>query len=101
MVHVLASIEIKSSHQKEFLKHFKENIPKVKAEAGCIEYQPCIDLDTEIPVQVKNGNVVTVIEKWESLKHLEAHLIAPHMLSYKEKVQDMIISVSLKVLKNA
>ena len=38
-----------------------------------------MDFETEVPIQEKNANVVTVIEKWESFPHLEAHFNAPHM----------------------
>jgi quinol monooxygenase YgiN len=38
------------------------------------------------------------VEAWESLDALRNHLKAPHMLDYKEKVKDMVKSVSLKVL---
>jgi len=48
-----------------------------------------------------NRNVVTIIEKWESLKDLQAHLSAPHMLAYQEKVKDLVENVSLKILEEA
>ena len=44
---------------------------------------------------------VTIIEKWETLENLEAHLKAPHMLAYREKVQDLVEGTSLKVLTDA
>ncbi len=42
---------------------------------------------------------VVVIEKWESMEALHAHLQAPHMMAYKEMVKDMVASVSLRVLQ--
>ena len=44
---------------------------------------------------------MTVIEKWESFPHLEAHFIASHMLEYKAKVEGMVEDVSLKILEDA
>jgi quinol monooxygenase YgiN len=41
------------------------------------------------------------IEKWSSLEDLQAHLSAPHMLAYKEKVKDLVDKVSLRVLGEA
>jgi len=101
MVQVLASIRVKESAKAAFLQIFKENVPKVLNEAGCLEYVPTIDYRTELPSQVLDENVVTIIEKWESLPHLQAHLVSPHMLEYREKVKDMVESVDLKILQPA
>jgi quinol monooxygenase YgiN len=46
-------------------------------------------------------NVVTIIEKWESLEALSDHLKAPHMLAYSEAVKHMVSGLSLKVLRGA
>ena len=98
MVNVIASIEIKEGHVEEFNKIFVANVPNVLAEKGCIEYAPTIDVPTNIGVQKTNKNIVTIIEKWESLDHLYAHLKAPHMNTYREKVKDIVVGVSIKVL---
>ena len=44
---------------------------------------------------------MTVVEKWESLDALNAHLVAPHMLSYREKVKVLVKGVSIQVLEPA
>ncbi|HRX81554.1 MAG TPA: antibiotic biosynthesis monooxygenase [Pirellulaceae bacterium] len=46
-------------------------------------------------------NVVTVVEKWESLATLKAHLVAPHMVSYRETVKHLVKNVSIQVLEPA
>jgi len=46
-------------------------------------------------------NIVTMVEKWETMANLNAHAVAPHMLEYREKVKDIVESVSLKVLTAA
>jgi len=48
-----------------------------------------------------NEHVVTIIEKWQSLEDLRAHLAAPHMLAYRTAVKDIVADVSLKVLTEA
>ena len=101
MVNVIASIEVKEGHLAEFTKIFTDNVPNVLAEEGCIEYLPTIDVSTDIGVQEVNKNVVTIIEKWESLDHLYAHLKAPHMNTYREKVKDIVVGVTIKVLTEA
>ena len=101
MIRVIASIHIKEGRLAEFVEIFKSNIPNVLEEKGCIEYVPNIDVPTDLPPQELNNNVVTIIEKWGSLEDLQAHLLTPHMLAYKEKVKDLVDKVSLKVLGEA
>jgi quinol monooxygenase YgiN len=98
MVHVLASLRIKEGHLAEFLEIFKANVPHVLKEKGCIEYIPAIDLPTDISAQAVDPNLVTVIEKWESLAALKDHAVAPHMQAYEKKVKDILEGVSLKIL---
>ena len=101
MIHVIASITVKASEREVFLEIFKANVPKVLEEKGCVEYSATVDFPTEVPIQETAANVVTVVEKWETFPHLEAHFTAPHMLEYKAKVEDMVEDVSLKILKDA
>ena len=98
MINVIASIHIKEGRLSEFIEIFKSNIPKVLEEKGCTAYVPTIDVPTGLPPQELNDNVVTIIEKWDSLEDLQAHLSAPHMLAYKENVKNLVDKVSLKVL---
>lgn len=101
MIHVIASIYVKEGFVSDFIAIFKSNVPAVLAEKGCLEYAPAIDLDTGLPPQEVNHNVVTIVEKWDSLEDLQAHLVAPHMVAYQGKVKDFVEKVSFKVLKEA
>jgi quinol monooxygenase YgiN len=97
----LASIRVAPGHRDEFIEIFKANVPNVLNENGCIEYIPTIDTPTGFESQDLNENMVTIVEKWESLDHLKAHLSAPHMKTYQENVKDIVVKVGLKVLENA
>ena len=102
MIYVIATLEVAPGKRDAFLREFQANVPAVLAEEGCIEYAPTIDLQTSINAQgAARENVVTVVEKWDSTEALEAHLIAPHMIAYREKVKDMLLNVSLQVLEQA
>lgn len=101
MIHVIASVSIKEGRRRDFLEIFKANVPLVLKEKGCIEYRPAVDVDAGLDPQVLDENLVTVIEKWESLDDLHVHLTAPHMLAYREKVSSMVEGVVLKVLEDA
>ncbi len=101
MIHVIASIQVKEGKMSQFMKIFKTNIPNVLQEKGCIEYIPTIDLPSGLPPQELNPKIATIIEKWRCLDDLKAHLSAPHMLDYKEKVKDIVEGMSVKVLEEA
>ena len=101
MIHVIASIQVNEGRLSEFIEIFKANVPNVLEEKGCIEYVPTVDIPTSLPPQDMNSNVVTIIEKWDSVEDLMAHLSAPHMLAYKDKVEDLVDGMSIKVLKEA
>jgi len=96
MVHVIASIRVQPGCLSRFLEIFKSNVPAVRAEKGCIEYRPAVDVEAGLPPQLLEPDTVVVIEKWDSLEALR-----PHMLAYREKVKELVTSVSLKVLQEA
>ena len=102
MIHVLATIEVAAGRRDEFLEEFHRIVPLVRAEAGCVEYGPAVDATTDIPPQKLAGpDVVTVIEKWESLAALQAHLSAPHMVEYRPRVKHLVKSTTLLILEPA
>lgn len=100
MIHVIATIELHADRRDDFLREFRQIMPAVLAEEGCLEYGPTVDVETNIPAQGgSRPNVVTIVEKWESLESLERHLIAPHMVAYRPKVREMIASSRLQILE--
>ncbi|MBR9987495.1 MAG: antibiotic biosynthesis monooxygenase [Desulfosarcina sp.] len=101
MINVIASITIKEGRLSEFLDIFKSNIPNVIEESGCMAYVPTIDVPSGLPAQTYNANVVTIIEKWNTVEDLKKHMSSPHMLAYREKVADHVEHVSLKILREA
>ncbi len=102
MIIVLATIELHPGKRPDFLAEFRQIIPAVRAEAGCLEYFPAVDTVSGLPVQGQpRDDVVVVVEKWESLAALETHLIAPHMMEYRPKVKPLVKSVALQILSPA
>jgi len=100
MIQVIATIELKPDCLDEFLAVLHENVPKVKAEEGCLAYEPSIDVDSGLPVQGEiRQNTVTLVEAWLNLDALHAHLKAPHMAAYREAVKDYVQDVRLQVLQ--
>lgn len=101
MISVIASIQIKPLCKTRFLEIFKANVPAVKTEKGCLEYSPTVDVETELPRQNMDADRIVIVEKWSSLDALRAHLAAPHMAAYREKVKDLVAGSSLMILQDA
>ena len=100
MIHVIATIDLNPGTREAFLAEFHKIVAPVRAEAGCLDYGPTVDADSGIAAQGGvRADVVTVVERWESLEHLQAHLVAPHMVEYRPKVKDFVKSVTLQILK--
>ena len=102
MIHVIATVDLAPGTREAFLKEFRELIPQVLKENGCIEYGPAIDAVTDIPNHFKLGaDRVVVVEKWESVPALKAHAVAPHMQAYRARVKDYVRGMELRVLSPA
>lgn len=102
MVIVVAEIHLNPGTRDAFLQEFHQIVPLVRDEAGCLEYGPTVDCETGIQAQIPfRPDVVTVVEKWESVDALEAHLVAPHMMTYRPKVRDFVKESRLHILEPA
>ena len=99
MIHVIAIITTKPHQRGKVLELFKANLPAVRAEAGCIEYGPVIDVDGADPAF--GPDTFVVVEKWDSMDALKAHAVAPHMTAYAEKTKDLIAKRAVHVLTPA
>jgi quinol monooxygenase YgiN len=102
MIHVIATVELHPGRREAFLDEFRKVMPLVRAESGCIDYGPAVDIATDIAAQVPvRDHVVTIVERWASLEALKAHLVAPHMAEYRGRVKDLVAGVKLQVLQPA
>jgi len=102
MIHVIATVELKPNTREAYLSVLQNNVANVKAEAGCLAYEPVVDIDSGLPVQgALRENVVTIIEAWESFEHLVAHLKTPHMAAYRDAVADYVENLSVQIMEPA
>ncbi len=62
MIHVIAQIELVPGSRKTFLAEFNQVVPKVRAEAGCIEYAAAVDSASNLERQHRDPNRVMIIE---------------------------------------
>lgn len=102
MICVIATIEAAAGRRDDLLAVFQGLVPQVRAEKGCIEYAPMIDVSSGLAAQGPlRDNVVTVVEKWESIAALEAHLKTSHMAEFRKQTEPLRLSLSLHILQPA
>jgi quinol monooxygenase YgiN len=99
MIRVVAFVTAKPGRRDEALAAFREVLPLVRAEAGCIEYQPTLDADGFGNVQTQAGaDTFVVIETWESAEALKAHMATAHMKAYAAKTKDLLANNAVHML---
>ena len=76
MIYVIARAEIAPDKFQDYLEELRKIVPDVRAENGCIGYEPCCDLNGD-------GSFVTIIEMWESEAHWRTHMTTAHMVRFK------------------
>lgn len=102
MIHVIATIELVPGGREAFLVEFHKIVPAVLAERGCLDYGPTVDLPTDLPAQGPlRENFVVIVERWQDLDCLKAHLTAPHMVEYRPRVKPLIVRSQLQILQPA
>ena len=101
MIYVVATIQLTAGHREAFLAEQRHLLPLVLSEEGCLEYAPTIDIAlTDSPPTPPRDSVVVMQEKWETLDSLKAHLVAPHMAAFRERVKQMVVGVKVEVFKS-
>jgi quinol monooxygenase YgiN len=101
MVYVFATIELAAGKRDEFLALQRELLPLVRAEQGCIEYVQTEEISlTENPKTPPRKNCIFMLEKWESLPALQAHLRAPHMNDFRETVKSLVTGIKVEVFES-
>ena len=102
MIHVIAKVSTAVGRRDAFLAEFQKLAPSVRAESGCVQYTPTVDADTDINIQQRAGeNTVIIVEQWESVQALKDHLVAEHMVAYRERVKDLVEQVQLEIFETA
>ncbi len=101
MIYVIASLEIQAGKRDAYLAEFAKVAPKVHEEDGCIAYDATVDVRTDIDIQKPyRPNTVTIMEQWESLEALGAHLRRRTWRSTSAR-RAMVVGRELQVLEPA
>lgn len=100
MIHVIATVTLQRNARSAFLEQLQRNVPNVLAEAGCRRYEPAADIPSGLAAQGEpRGDVVTILESWDSIEALQAHLKTPHMAAYRKATEGLVSDVQLQVLQ--
>ncbi len=70
-------------------------------EEGCYGYAPLVDHNAQVAFQTTAPDSIFMVEKWESVAHLEAHLAAPHMKNHAAAVKDDVLDTHIRILEDA
>lgn len=102
MLTVIAEIRTRPGphHREAVLNAFKKLVPVVLKEDGCHGYAPMVDHHANVDFQNPAPDSVVVIEKWESVESLKAHLATPHMVAFGEQVKNDVLDMQIKILKD-
>ncbi|MDM1763170.1 MULTISPECIES: putative quinol monooxygenase [unclassified Acinetobacter] len=101
MLIVIAEIHTREGieHKSKVINAFRKITATVLAESGCHGYELLVDADTDADFQCKNSHVITMLEYWESMQHLQTHLETAHMQAYQSEVQDDVLEVKIRILE--
>lgn len=99
MIYVIASVELKPGKRDAFLKEFHGIQDAVRKEKGCIAYGASVDAHTDIGRQAPvRENTVTIMEQWESVAALKAHMGQPHMAKYFAATGALVAGTTVQIL---
>ncbi len=101
MLTVIAEIRTRPGqhHRQAVLDQFAKIIPTVLQEAGCHGYAPLVDHAAGVSFQTTAPDSIVMVEQWESVAHLEAHLQTPHMKAWSEAVKGDVLETSIRILQ--
>lgn len=100
MLRIIVTMKIKEGRMPEFLALCRELRPLVLKEAGCLAYDYTREISSPLGIQEPiEPDRVTLLESWESLDALKAHMETPHMKAAGPKMKDLRSSVVARVLE--
>ena len=100
-VYVLCRFDLKPDPDvSDYVSRTLSVVPAVRAENGCQMYTLLKDADTDWEKPMRFGErTLWMIEKWDSIEALKAHLDAPHMKAFGPTVRPMRSSGTFHVLQ--
>lgn len=102
-VYVLCRFDLKpDANISDYIAKTLSVVPAVRAENGCQMYTLLEDAKTDWEKPMRFGErTLWMVEKWDSIDALKAHLEAPHMKAFGPTVRSMRSSGTFHVLQEA
>ena len=102
MLTIIAEIRTRPGqhHRQAVLDQFTKIIPTVLKEDGCHGYAPMVDHTANVSFQTTAPDSIVMVEVWESVAHLEAHLQTPHMKAWSEAVKADVLDTTIRILES-
>ncbi|MFZ4833076.1 putative quinol monooxygenase [Rouxiella sp. Mn2063] len=101
MITVIAEITVKPGRRDAVLERIHQLLPSVLAEDGCHRYEPYTDVQDQLSWRKDAPDSIFMLEEWESVAHLEAHLKIEHMNAHRERIKDDVVNVTISVLNKS
>lgn len=100
-VYVLCRFDLnEDADVNDYLKKTLAVVPTVRAEDGCRLYTLLKDAETDWDKPMRFGEkTFWMVEKWDSIDALKAHLEAPHMKAFGPTIKGMRKSGTFHVLE--
>ncbi len=83
MISLVVILEVSPNRLDEFISYVREQSTASCLEPGCRRFEVSQKLDQE--------NVFTLAELYDDQAALDAHLVSPHFLQWRERVSDGLI----------
>ena len=101
MLTVIAEIRTRPGQppRQAVLDQFAKCSPTVLKEEGCHGYAPMVDAATEASFQATAPDSIIMVEQWETVAHLEAHLQTPHMKAWSDAVKADVLETHIRILE--
>lgn len=101
MLTVIAEIRTRPGqhHRQAVLDQFAKIIPAILSEEGCHGYTPMVDHVAGVSFQTTAPDSIVMVELWESVAHLEAHLQTAHMKAWGEAVKGDVLETHIRILE--
>jgi quinol monooxygenase YgiN len=99
MVYGVVTIRVRPGKMADFLLLFRENGAIVRQEKGCHRYLLTADVESGMPIQAMDENVLTLLEEWESMDAIKEHLATTHMARYFEREKELVDGVTVRTLR--
>ena len=101
-VWVLCRFDLKpEANREDYIARTREILDTVRAEKGCFEYRLLGDCETDWEKPQRFGDrTLWMLEKWESIEALRAHLETPHMKAFGPKVRPFRSASTFHVLED-